>query len=157
METQVSREPIAEELFTGPDGDPALIGGRCTECEHFVFPLRGGCPYCGGTALERRELGREGTLWTWTSQGFVPKPPFAGQFTDPDNFRPWYVGLVEIPGELRVETLLVDVEEDDLRIGMPMRLVLTPFRKDEDGNEIVTFAFAPAVDAVTSTQEASHA
>lgn len=139
----MTREPIAADLFTWPDGDPALIGGQCGECGKFTFPLRGGCPFCGATAVTRQLLGTRGTLWTWTSQGFIPKPPFVGQLADPDNFQPWFVGLIEIPGQLRVESLLVDCSQDTLEFGLPMRLVVVPFRVTGDGTEVVTFAFAP--------------
>jgi uncharacterized protein len=139
----VTREPIADDLFTWPDSDPALIGGRCDECGKFTFPLREGCPYCGATAVRRHLLDREGTLWTWTSQGFLPKAPFSGQFVDPENFEPWYVGLIEIPGQVRVEGLLVNCRAEDLDFGRPMRLAIIPFRRKEPDVEVVTFAFEP--------------
>jgi uncharacterized OB-fold protein len=150
----VTREPIADDLFTWPDSDPALIGGRCDECGKFTFPLREGCPYCGATAVRRHLLRREGTLWTWTSQGFLPKAPFSGQFADPDNFEPWYVGLIEIPGQLRVESLLVDCRTEDLDFGRPMRLAIVPFRRKEPDVEVVTFAFAPQ--PLPTPTEATH-
>jgi len=140
----MTREPIAEDLFTWPDSEPSLIGGACAECGRFTFPLREGCPYCGATAVQRHLLGRQGTLWTWTSQGFLPKAPYAGQFADPDNFEPWYVGLIEIPGQLRVESVLVDCGPDDLTIGRAMRLVIVPFRHKDPDTDVVTFAFAPS-------------
>jgi len=48
---------------------------------------------------------------------------------------------VELGGEVRVETRLTDTE--GLRVGMEMELVLVPFRTDDEGNEVVTFAFRP--------------
>jgi uncharacterized OB-fold protein len=155
----MSREPIAEGLFTWPDSDPTLIGGRCAECGRFTFPLREGCPYCGATAVARHLLGQRGTLWTWTSQGFLPKPPFVGQFTDPDNFQPWYVGLIEIPGQLRVESVLANCGPEDLEFGRPMRLAIVPFRRIEPDVEVVTFAFEPEPSSAVSTPgqpEARH-
>jgi uncharacterized OB-fold protein len=152
--------PIAEGLFTWPSDEPRLIGGRCGACGALSFPVRTGCARCGSTDVTQHELGSRGTLWTWTSQGFVPKEPFAGNVgTGPDAL-PWYVGLVELPGELRVESLLVDVSEDILRIGMPVRLVVVPFRRDEDGDELLTFAFTPdpaGVAAATSETELARA
>ena len=53
---------------------------------------------------------------------------------------PYGVGYVDL-GEVRVETRLTKTE--GLRIGMDMELVLVPFRTDDDGNEVVTFAFRP--------------
>ncbi len=134
---------ISEGLFTWPDAEPALIGGRCPDCAAVTFPLRSGCPRCGHVGLERRLLSRSGTLWSWTSQGFMPKAPFNGQFVSEENFEPWFVGVVELPGELRLESILTGVTQDTLRIGMPLRLVTMPFRTDDQGDEVVTFAFAP--------------
>jgi hypothetical protein len=56
-------------------------------------------------------------------------------------FVPYGVGYVELAGEVRVETRLTTTE--GLRIGMDMELVLVPSRTDDDGNEVVTFAFRP--------------
>jgi hypothetical protein len=42
---------------------------------------------------------------------------------------------------VRVETRLTQI--DGLATGMEMELVLAPFRSDEGGNEVVTFAFRP--------------
>jgi len=148
----MAARPIAEGLFTWPDRDPSLIGGCCRDCGAYSFPIRTGCPGCGGTALEERLLERTGTLWTWTSQGFAPKAPFTGTFLVTDPFEPWFVGLIELDGQLRLESLLVGCTQDTLRIGMPMRLALMPFAATADGEEIVTFAFTPAEagdDAVT--------
>lgn len=139
----MARAAIAEDLFTMSD-QPTLVGARCTACGAYTFPQRAGCPRCGRTEMAREELGDRGTLWAWTSQGFLPKEPFNGEFVSADDFRPWFVGVVEIAGKVRVESLLTAVAEEDLRIGMPLRLVLMPFRTDhETGDEIVTFAFAP--------------
>ena len=56
---------------------------------------------------------------------------------------PFAVGYVELPGEVKVETRLVECDATTLRIGMEMELVIVPFRTDDDGNEVVTFAFRP--------------
>ena len=89
------------------------------------------------------ELGRRGTLWTWTVQGFPPKsPPFIGD-ADPATFEPFGVGYVEIPGQVKVEARLTEADPDKLEIGMEMELTLVPLATDDDGNEIITFAFRP--------------
>ena len=58
-----------------------------------------------------------------------------------DAFVPYAVGYVELAGEVKVETRLTGA--DGLRVGMEMELVVVPFRADERGNEVVTFAFRP--------------
>ena len=82
-------------------------------------------------------LSRTGTLWSYTVQGFRPKSPYNG----PDEFEPYGVGYVELPGEVMVEARLTENDPDVLEIGDPMELVVVPFRRDDDGNDVVTFAF----------------
>jgi uncharacterized protein len=134
--------PIADDLFTWPAEAPQLIGNSCATCGAVTFPRRTGCGRCGSADIEPRALQSTGTLWSWTSQGFVPKEPFIGELIAGDG--PWFVGVVELSGEVRVESLLTGVTADSLEIGMPMRLVIIPFHADASGDEIVTYAFAPA-------------
>ena len=92
---------------------------------------------------------RRGKLWTWTIQGFPPKaPPYIGD-ADPKTFRAFSVGYVELPGEVKVEARLSEADPEKLKIGMEMELVIVPLTTDADGNEIVTFAFAPVADAAS--------
>ncbi|MDH3706451.1 MAG: Zn-ribbon domain-containing OB-fold protein [Acidimicrobiia bacterium] len=134
--------PVAEGVFIETDNGPALLGSRCRQCGNHMFPTQDGCPRCTSTDTETVELARQGTLWTWTVQGFAPKaPPYAG---DVDNFEPFGVGYVELPDQVKVEARLTEADPDKLEIGMEMELVTVPLRTDDDGNEVVTFAFAPA-------------
>jgi uncharacterized OB-fold protein len=145
----LGRKPIATDVLSGVDDGAQLIAGRCVHCSAITFPLRTGCSRCGAEGIERHLLGRHGTLWSWTTQGFTPKAPFNGDLWVGEVFTPWFVGLVEIDSELRVEALLTGVTADSIRIGMPLDLVVVPFRRDDDGDEVVTFAFAPADPAQT--------
>lgn len=85
-------------------------------------------------------LSRIGTLWSYTVQGFRPKPPYNG----PAEFEPYGVGYVELPGEVMVETRLTENDPDVLEIGETMELVVVPYRRDDEGNDVVTFAFERA-------------
>jgi uncharacterized OB-fold protein len=88
------------------------------------------------------ELATQGTLWTWTSQDFLPKHPYAGPETEAD-FGGYLVGYVELPDGVRVVTRLVDVDRADVRIGMAMELCPLPFTVDPDGTEVIAYAFRP--------------
>jgi uncharacterized OB-fold protein len=133
--------PVGEGLFTWPDDEPRLIGSRCAACGVVTFPEQDSCPRCTSTDVARHLLSRTGTLWTWTVQGFRPKsPPYEG----PVDFEPYPVGYVELPGELKVEALLVDVAPDELQIGMEMELTIVPFRSSVTDEPLVTFAFRPS-------------
>lgn len=143
MPTQV---PIEEGLFTWPSDNPRLIGSRCVECDNHMFPTQAGCPRCTGTSTEEVELSGRGTLWTWTIQGYPPKsPPYAGP-SDPKTFEPFGVGYIELPGELKVESRLTISDPAELEIGMELEMVLVPLYTNDDGEEVLTFAFAPVHD-----------
>jgi uncharacterized OB-fold protein len=118
-------------LELGVDG-PRLVGGRCEDCDRVGFPLRERCTNCGGT-MRRELLPQRGTLWTWTTQGFEPKPPYVGD----GEFEPYAVGYVELPGYLRVEGRLTEADPARLRIGMDVELVAL------ERPSGVTYAFAP--------------
>ncbi len=133
--------PIEEGLFTWPSDEPKLIGSECQDCGAIVFPAQSGCPRCTSDNTQSKELGTRGNLWTWTIQGFPPKsPPFIGEV---ENFEPFGVGYVEIHDQVKVETRLTVAEKEKLSIGMEMELTFVPLYVDEDGNEVITFAFAP--------------
>jgi len=136
----MARIPVAAGIFTWPSDQPQLVGSRCAVCEIVTFPAQGACPRCASTAMAEHPLARRGRLWAWTTQEFPPpSPPYTGPTGN--DFVPYGVGYVELGGEVRVEARLTATE--GLEVGMEMELVLVPFRSDEEGNEVVTFAFRP--------------
>lgn len=135
------RVPIEDGLFTSISPDGQLIGSRCRDCANIAFPRQSTCPRCGGLAVDPHPLSRTGTLWTWTVQNFRPKEPFGLPADEP--FEPYGVGYIELPGELRVESRLTVADTNQLRIGMPMELTFIDLWV-EDGNQLVTYAFAPS-------------
>lgn len=121
--------PIAPGLWTD-DAEPRLIGGRRASGE-IVFPVPDGD---AAALVEPVALSRHGTLWSWTTQSFEPKWPYVG----PQPFTPYLIGYVELPGEVIVETHIVDAVPADLTIGMAMELVIIPFNAERS-----TYAFRP--------------
>ena len=142
-EVKMAQVSIQEDVLIGVPDEPRLIGGKCPDCGNHVFPMQKDCPKCTGNQIEEVELSRRGTLWTWTVQGFPPKaPPYIGE-TDPSRFESYGVGYVELPGEVKVEARLTESNPERLEVGMEMELTVVPLKTDEQGNEIVTFAFRP--------------
>ncbi|GMU78036.1 MAG: DNA-binding protein [Acidimicrobiia bacterium] len=137
--------PIAEGVFTWPADDPQLIGSRCTACGIVTFPAQGSCPRCASTEMAEHLLARRGRLWAWTTQSFPPPPPYAGPTGA--EFVPFGVGYVELDGEVKVEARLTENDPERLAQGMEVELTVVPFRTDDEGNEVVTFAFRPVVRA----------
>ena len=138
----MAQVPVADGIFTWPAHKPQLIGSRCNDCGIVTFPTQDSCPRCASTEMDDELLPRRGWLWAWTTQEFAPpSPPYGGPAGD--AFVPFGVGYVELDGEVKVETRLTEADPEALNIGMQMELVVLPFRTDDDGNEVVTFAFRP--------------
>jgi uncharacterized OB-fold protein len=116
-------DAFAPGVFTG---DGALLGGRCGACGSVTFPQPPSCARCGSTEVDEHPLARRGTLWTFTTQEFLPKEPYAGGETM-ETFKPYGVGLVELGGEVRVEGRLTTADVRELEIGMEMEVVLVSF------------------------------
>jgi uncharacterized OB-fold protein len=138
----MAQVPVAEGLFTWPSSAPQLLGSRCGACGIVTFPSQGSCPRCASTSMGEQRLERRGKLWAWTTQDFPPpSPPYLGPVDK--EFAPFAIGYVELPGEVKVEARLTESDPERLRNGMEMELVVVPFRTDDKGNEVVTFAFKP--------------
>jgi uncharacterized OB-fold protein len=143
------QRPIAD-VFTWPSDVPQLIGGRCGACDAVCFPTQSRCPRCGTPDPADELLPTRGTLVSWTTQAFPPTVPFAGDETGKD-FTPFGVGLVQLDDVVRVEARLTESDPSRLDFDMPVELSIVPFYVDDDGVEIMTFAFTPVGDvAVTS-------
>jgi len=119
------------ELLGGTPSELVLLGSECRACGTVSFPRQNACPRCTSTDVTERRLARRGALWSWTIQRFRPKSP---PYTGPEEFEPYGVGYVELPGEVRVEARLTESDPSKLQIGMAMELTLIPE---------ATFAFRP--------------
>ncbi len=129
--------PIDPQLWSSGD-QPHLMGGKLASGE-IVFPMPQGD---AANDVEPYKLSRTGTLWSWTSQGFLPKEPYegrgSGENEGPPDFEPFLIGYVELPGEVIVESRIVDATLEDLELGMAMEFCIVPFN-----NTHSTYAFRP--------------
>jgi uncharacterized OB-fold protein len=133
---------LAPEVSTWPQENPELIGARCGACGATTWPKQDHCPRCSGPNMTELLLPRRGTLVAWTTQGFLPKQPYAGGETA-ETFTPFGIGLVQLGDDVRVEVRLTESDPAKLAFGMDVELVFVPFYTDEDGTEIVIWAFQP--------------
>ena len=134
-------EKIDPNLWSD-DPQPHLMGGKLPSGE-VVFPMPAGDAARG---VEPYKLSRIGKLWSWTTQGFLPKEPYEGPGSGPDegppDFEPFLLGYVELPGEVIVESRIVGAQLEDLRLNMPLEFCIVPFNARYD-----TFAFRPIAQA----------
>ncbi len=126
--------PVREGLFTDT-APPRLLGSRCTVCGRHHFPRQDACPYCTAEGSTPVELSGTGRLWSWTTVTTAP-PGYRGDV-------PYGFGVVELPEGLRVVTRLTETDPGRLSAGEPMGLVVVPVRVDDDGRQVVTYAFTP--------------
>jgi uncharacterized OB-fold protein len=130
------------DVFTWPADEPQLIGGKCGACAAVTFPLEPSCPRCGTPEPAEHLLPRRGTLWSYTTQEFFPKEPYASGETQ-ETFRPYGVGLVQLGDEVKVEARLTEADPAKLDFGMEVELTVVPFGVAEGDDTRVTFAFRP--------------
>jgi len=135
------QKALAPEISTWPEENAQLIGSKCAACGATAFPQQDHCPRCSAGEMAALLLPRRGTLVTWTTQGFPPGAPYAGP-TGKD-FVPFGVGLVQLDDVIRVEGRLTENDPAKLQFGMDVELTMLPFTTDDEGNDVVTFAFRP--------------
>ena len=132
MSTQI---PAIEGWFT-TDGEPRLLGSKCTSCGTYVFPKAAlACPNpeCSGDSFDEVKLSNRGRLWSWTVNHYAPPPPYVS----PDPFVPYGVAAVELTEEKLVVLGQVAGDPDDLKAGDEMELVVDTLFADEEGDHLV--------------------
>ena len=130
--------PIAPGLFSdGPDG-PRLLAARCPSCAALHFPASATSPYCGTENARETLVGPDGLLRLCTVVANRP-PGYRGPL-------PYGFGVVELREGLRVITRLTESDPARLRPGLAMTLVIEPLFTDDDGTQVLAYAFAPDPD-----------
>jgi uncharacterized OB-fold protein len=103
------------EFFWTSGRDGVLRFTHCQSCGYWLHPTGPICPACHSRDLAPDPVSGAAVLHTYTinRQSWIP------------GFEPPYVvAIVELPEQegLRLTTNLVDVELDDIRIGMPVEV-----------------------------------
>lgn len=130
----MKRVAVKEGLFTLPqDNTPTrLLGGQCSDCDRFHFPVQSHCPYCSAEDCQQHELSAHGKVEVCTT--VINRPPGY------DGPMPFGFGVVELPEGIRVIARLLHPER--IEAGARVCLTLDPIGSTSDGDEIVTYAFA---------------
>ena len=103
-----------------------LKGTKCTNCGTIFFPRRDFCPKCrraGIGKIEEYDVVRSGEVYTFS---IIYDAPSAN-----DMIKPYAVVMVKTDDGVMVTGQLVDVNIDDVKIGMRVRAVLR--KLDADG------------------------
>jgi len=132
-------EPFRVLPHIGPDNqffwtsgrDGVLRFLRCRGCGYFIHPPGPICPRCLERDLSPEPVSGRATLFSFTVNH---------QKWSPDIEEPYVIALVQVEeqDDLRLTTNLVNVEPDEVRIGMPLRVVF------EDHDPVFVPLFEPA-------------
>jgi len=130
-------------------GEVGLLATVCITCDAIYLPQTSRChdPLCTGVEVETRLVGRTGVLLSWTRQVYQPPAPFRM-----DNWSPHLIGLVEIENGLQVMGLLSNDDETALAYRVAMVLTTRALYLNDDGDDVVTYAFALAPGPTSSLQ-----
>ncbi len=116
-----------------------LIGELCTECGAVVFPRRALCPHCGCRELEECKLSETGTVVSWT---VINNPPKGYE-----RYAPYVVALIRLDDGAQILSQVVDVEPEEMRVGL--RVEATFRRVREDGSSGIIeygYKFRPIIE-----------
>jgi len=102
-----------------------LLGSMCKNCGRYYYPPRPVCLECGSRELLEVKLPERGKVVSFT---VIRTPPrdFLGQ-------EPYVVALVELENGARLLGQVVDVEPEEVHIGMEVEAVFRKYR--EQGEE----------------------
>ncbi len=132
------RRVAAIEGWFSLEERPHLIGSRCRSCGTYFFPkLSTYCrnPVCEGTTFEEVKLSRTGRIWSYTNACYQPPPPFVAA----EPFVPFAIAAVELEAERMIVLGQVSagVDVSELKVGMPVELVLEPLYKEGATEKLV--------------------
>jgi len=110
--------------------------GKCKKCGYIAFPPRVICPECRSREFETVVLPERGKLVTHTIIR-VPPHPFVDQ-------APYAMGIVELENGLKLTAQVVDIEFEQLRAGLPLRVEFRKiYQEGEAGVICYGYKFVP--------------
>jgi len=131
----VAFNPSLLTLNAPGDGQPHLLGSRCTSCGKVFFPQQALCTSCfqEGT-LQEQPLALRGKLYSFT---IVERESLA-----PKGFQvPYVYGYVNLPEGVRVLSKIVGWAPETLQIDAEVELVLEEIRQNPEGQKVMGFRF----------------
>ena len=131
-----SVDPRRLKITSDAGTEGTLIGFRCRECGVSVFGAATFCQSCTSFDLEPVDLGRSGTLFSYTIVR-IPPAGWPGE-------APYILGQVELPSGPQVLAEVIDCEHSGLTIGMPVELAIQAVPSQEGGDDKLVYKWRPA-------------
>ncbi len=139
MSAEKKQVPELPDLFTWADDGVRIQSAKCNSCNTHFFPASHAQhrPGCSREGVEGVLLSKNGKLATYTIQHYMCPPPFRTM----GDITPYGLGMVEFPEGISVAGLIMETDLDSLKIGMEMETTTYVLYQDDDGNDVVTWAF----------------
>ena len=96
---------------------------RCNSCGHWIFYPRRHCDKCWSHDVAWHEVSGAGSLYTYTLTRIPTLPDFADEM-------PQAMAVVELDEGVRINTTLVGLAEDEIRVGMRLKPVFDQVKGD---------------------------
>ena len=132
----VSVDPNRLRLTDDTGTAGVLLGVRCRQCGVYLFGSATFCQACTAGDLESVELGRRGTLYSYTVVR-VPSTGWPGPV-------PYILGEVELPEGPHVLAEVIDCPESELKLGIAVELALQTVLDKDSGETRVVYKWRPA-------------
>lgn len=114
-----------------------LVGEVCPNCNNKIFPPRDVCPTCEREAKTPFTFSGRGEVYSYSTIHAAPNGF--------EKYVPYTVALVRLAEGPLVTAQLTDVDEDEVKVGMPVEMVTRVLREDGDrGMLVYGYKFRPA-------------
>jgi uncharacterized OB-fold protein len=105
---------------------------RCKDCRHVWYPAGTNCPKCLSTSFEWGPMSGRGTVWSFIVYHHCWHREFEKEI-------PYNVAMIQLDEGPIVITNVVDVKNEAIKVGMPVKVVFEPAT-----DEVTLFKFKPA-------------
>jgi uncharacterized OB-fold protein len=138
-DTIEGKVPELPDLFAWTDDGARIISAKCNTCGTHFFPAshHQHRPGCSREGVEEVLLSKRGKLATYSVQHYMCPPPFRTM----GDITPYGIGMVEFPEGISIAGLIMESDLKALKIGLEMETTTYTLYKDDEGNEVCTWAF----------------
>ena len=105
---------------------------HCRDCSHVWYPAGTNCPKCLSTNFEWSAISGRGTVWSFIVYHHCWHRGFEKDI-------PYNVAMIQLEGGPIVISNIVDVQNDSIKVGMPVNVVFEPATE-----QVTLFKFTPA-------------
>jgi uncharacterized OB-fold protein len=133
--------PFKEGVLTAPLSPldkVRLKGIKCKDCGALTMGESEHCINCTSTNIEEYIFSNKGKIYAHTIIRHCPPPPYPQ-----DDFKPFPAAWVQLDDGMRIITEIADCGLEDVKVDMPVELVMGKGWEDENGNEVIMYKFRP--------------